>query len=168
MKKIIITALLLGACAFGGLMLYVPTADADYPADCTVEEYGENIQKNCDLMTQQLEEINQPTLKESLSEYQNIADTIDFYPTSIDTLEKATLAFEKEDQWKLFKDWRLERFIDKNYPNALEFQNQFEAQAHQSMHSGELPNQFTAKPYTYKDGSVINYSVGGMSVEYAQ
>ena len=167
MKKIIIGVLLIAVIAFGGAMVYIPSPDESFPKDYTVEEYKENIQKNRDLIVSKLEEIDKPTLEETLQVYAKEADTVDLYPTAGSTIEEAGTLFFEKDKLLVFKEWRAERFMQKNYANAYEYQKQFEETVQQTLEKGETPKEFSGTPYTYKDGSTIQFNGEGMSVEYA-
>lgn len=58
--------------------------------------------------------------------------------------------------------------MEKHYSNSLEYQRQFEEAAYQAAEEGEYPKDYSAESYTYKDGSVIQFNGGGMSVEYVE
>ena len=45
--------------------------------------------------------------------------------------------------------------------------NNFEEDAYQAAEEGEYPKGYSAKSYTYKDGSVIQFNGGGMSIAYS-
>lgn len=170
MKKVVIGILaiiLLALCAVGGTIVYVPSPDEDYPQDYSVKDYKNNIHKNRDLIVEKLEEINEPTLKETMKKYANESKTLNLFPTALDTIEQSEMLFLEKDKFPVLKNWRLKRFMQKNYSNAYEYQRQFEKAAHEAVESGEYSEEFSAKPYTYKDGSMIHFNAGGMSIEYA-
>ena len=172
MKKIaigigILVVVLIVVCAFCGAILYIPTPDEDYPQDYTVEEYKDNIQKNRDLIVSKLEEINAPTLKETMKQYEKDADSLKLYPTALDTIEAAETKFIEDNRLPVLKKYRTERFMEKYYPNSLECLQQFEEDAYQAAEEGEYPKGYSAKSYTYKDGSVIQFNGGGMSIAYS-
>lgn len=168
MKNLFMGGLLLLALGFCGAMFYIPTAGAGYPKDATVAEYKANIQKNSELLIDELEAINQPTLEETLALYEPASADVDFYPTALFTIEAATNRFIEQDKLKLFQQWRMQRFLHKNYPNTYAFQREFVKDSQEAAKQGQYPKEFAAKAYTYKDGSVIFYNNDGMIVQYAQ
>ena len=122
MKKIaigILVVVLIVVCAFCGAILYIPTPDEDYPQDYTVEEYKDNIQKNRDLIVSKLEEINAPTLKETMKQYEKDADSLKLYPTALDTIEAAETKFIEDNRLPVLKKYRTERFMEKYYPDPV-------------------------------------------------
>lgn len=168
MKKLIIGCMIIVLCVFGGAMIYTPSPDDSYPTDYTMKEYSEHIQKNRNLIVDTLEAINKPTLKETLQVYERESKSIDFYPLAIDTIEDAETQFIEDDRLFILQKWRTKQFMEKHYSNSLEYQRQFEEAVYQAAEEGEYPKDYSAESYTYKDGSVIQFNGGGMSVEYVE
>ena len=176
MKKCVLSIVgivLIVACLCGAAIAYVAKADADYPKDYTLEEYEANAEKNSDLIIDALEKINAPTLEETMKEYEKIGPTLDFYPTAFETIGIAGNLFVEKDYVPDFLmnyigEWRQERFMYKNFPNAMHYQDEFEKEMYKYAETGELPpEKYQPRQYEHSDGGVVQISSGGMSVEYA-
>lgn len=169
MKKWIIVLVVLCVFVGAGLVWIVPAPGAGAPRDFSEEEYIANEEKNNALIVKALEATGEPTLRAAMGDYQKVARSIDFYPTAFDTVVEAGRYFDQRDKIPVCKEWRLERFLKKYYPNAWTRQEEYENAARQSAESGApLPKTFQSQTVVYKDGSVITFGPGGMSVDYKE
>lgn len=155
----------------GGVLLYIPKADKGYPKDLSVAEYKENVGKNADLIIATYEKIDAPTLRECDETYPEEAKKIHFHPTYLTVKEEAGKIFIKRDKLAICQKWRLRRFLHKHYPNTYEAEKQYKDAADKLVENGGDGNDVNAavggKTYTYKDGSIISFGPGAMSVQYA-
>lgn len=169
----IVGIVLMVVCLCGAAIVYVPKADADYPKDYTIEEYEANVEKNTDLIIDAFEKINAPTLEETMKEYDKIGPTLEFYPTAFETLCTAGDLFVEKDYvpdflMKYIGEWRQDRFMYKNFPNAMQYQDEFEKETYKYAETGELPpEKYQPRQYDHPAGGVVQVGSNGMSVEYA-
>lgn len=168
MKKTLIILLTILICAGIAATLYVPKAGDAYPKDCTMEVYEENVDKNTQLIVQALRDTNKPTLEEAMVEYERVASSIEFYPTPLEVYGEAATLFSEENKIPILREWRQERFMNKNYPNAMAYLNEYEAASRAYAENGEpIPKRYQTQDFKYKDGGVVQIGSGGMSVQYA-
>lgn len=173
MKKWIAGIVLVLVALCYGMVAYVPKADAEYPKDYTIEEYEANAEKNEDLIIDTFEKINALTLEETMKEYKKIAPSIEFYPTAFETICTAGDLFVEKDYLpdflrKYIGQWRQNRFMYKNFPNAMHYQDEFEKEMYKYAETGELPQEkYQPRQYDHPAGGMVQISSGGMSVEYA-
>lgn len=162
--------------AFAGIFLaiiyflWIPQKTAAYPDDLTVQEYGENLSKNADVMIASLEKINKPTLRETLAEYQKVAPQKPLYPSYLHTLEQVEDLYKLEyhlcEESSFLEKWRYGFFMKKYYPNLCSFNRKLRKELDKAVKNGSMITPYDHEVYTYKDGSLITFSGGSYSVTY--
>ena len=177
-RKVFIGSMLLIVVLVGAFIAHVPVASDAYPEDLSVAQYIENyrsvLKKHQDVVMHS----GKPTYQEAEAYFNSIARTLTFPPTASTTLEAVGKVYEKENKLSLprgkkteglslserWTRWQFNRFFAKNYPNAKEMmalQEEWLKEIDpQTFEKDKKTCPLDLAPYTYKDGTVIGYSMG--------
>lgn len=177
-KKVLSISFFLIVFLIGAFIYHVPVASENYPKDLSVAQYIENyrsvLKKHQDVVMNS----GKPTYQETEAYFNSIARTLTFPPTASTTLEEVGQLYEKENKLSLprrkktealsfserWTRWQFNRFFAKNYPNTNEMMALQEKWLKeidpQTFDKEEKTSPLDLEPYTYKDGTVIGYSMG--------